>query len=93
MDFVPDTFAEVLQVLGILGIALVVLDWRIKAHVTAKVDELRNEVKRDVEHRTQAIQPGYRNGGESLADVAHELRRIRTHLGLLEEEQNASDPR
>lgn len=93
MDFVPDTFGEVLQILGILAIALAVLDWRIKAHVTAKVDELRSEVKKDVEHRTQAIQPGYRNGGESLADVAHELRRIRTHLGLLEEEHHASDPR
>ena len=31
---------------------------------------------------TQPIQPGYRNGGESLADVAHELRRIHKHLGI-----------
>lgn len=31
---------------------------------------------------TRPIQPGYRNGGESLADVAHELRRIRNHLGI-----------
>lgn len=82
MDFIPDTFGEVLQVLGILAIALAVLDWRIKAHVTTKVDELRAEVKRDVEHRTQSIQPGWRNGGESLADIAHEMRRIRAHLGI-----------
>lgn len=31
---------------------------------------------------TRPIQPGYRNGGESLADVAHELRRIHKHLGI-----------
>lgn len=31
---------------------------------------------------TRPIQPGYRNGGESLADVAHELRRLQQHVGL-----------
>ena len=33
-------------------------------------------------HYTQPIQPGYRNGGESLADLAHLMKRMALHVGI-----------
>lgn len=39
-------------------------------------------VRDELTKATQPIQPGYRNGGESLADVAHTVRRIAERIGL-----------
>lgn len=45
---------------------------------------IRSVVRSELASYTQPIQPGYRNGGESLADVAHEVRRIAQHIGIEE---------
>lgn len=39
-------------------------------------------VRDELRKATQPIQPGYRNGGESLADVAHTVKRIAEKIGL-----------
>ena len=39
-------------------------------------------VRDELNKATKPIQPGYRNGGESLADVAHTVRRIAEKIGL-----------
>ena len=39
-------------------------------------------VRDELRKATQPIQPGYRNGGESLADVADNVKRIIEHLNM-----------
>lgn len=39
-------------------------------------------VRDELSKATKPIQPGYRNGGESLADVAHTVKRIAEKIGL-----------
>ena len=59
---------------GVLGITVVVvgsLMWYIRIIV-------RDEVLK----ATRPIQPGYRNGGESLADIADTVKRIAKYVGL-----------
>ena len=34
---------------------------------------IRSVVRQEIEKYTKAIQPGYRNGGQSLADISHKL--------------------
>jgi hypothetical protein len=34
---------------------------------------IRSVVRQEIEKYTKAIQPGYRNGGESLSDISHKL--------------------
>jgi hypothetical protein len=80
-DFAVNTWGEVLVVLGIIGAFLGVLDWRIKQSVANQIDSMSSELKKDIEKMTQPIQPGYRNGGESLADLAHEVRRMSRAMG------------
>ena len=63
--------SDVVAILTGFGLLFASLRWTIRQIVR---DELATF--------TQPIQPGYRNGGESLADVAHELRRIHKHLGI-----------
>lgn len=58
-------------VLGILVICVSSLIWYIRVMV-------RDEVTK----ATKPIQPGYRNGGESLADVADTVKRIAKKIGL-----------
>jgi hypothetical protein len=43
---------------------------------------VRTVVRDEVRKATQSIQPGYRNGGESLADVAANVKRILDKIGL-----------
>lgn len=81
-DFAVNTWGEVLVVLGIIGAFLGVLDWRIKQSVANQIDAMSSELKKDIEKMTQPIQPGYRNGGESLADLAHEVRRMSRAMGV-----------
>ena len=63
--------SEAVAVLSGFGLLFVGLRWTI-----------RQIVRDELTAFTRPIKPGYRNGGESLADVAHELRRIRNHLGI-----------
>ena len=81
-DFAVNTWGEVLVVIGIIGALVGILDWRIKQSVTAQINTMGSELKRDIEKMTQPIQPGYRNGGESLADLAHEVRRVAKAMGV-----------
>jgi hypothetical protein len=55
--------------LTILGAVLAGLVWLIRA-----------VVRQELEKWTKAIQPGYRNGGESLADIAAKLDEISRKL-------------
>lgn len=43
---------------------------------------VRVVVRDELAKATKPIQPGYRNGGESLADVAHLVKRIADKIGL-----------
>ena len=45
-------------------------------------DEITEVVRSEIAKATQPIQPGYRNGGDSLADVSEMVRRIATHLEI-----------
>lgn len=81
-DFAVNTWGEVLVVIGIIGALVGILDWRIKQSVTVQITAMSSELKRDIEKMTQPIQPGYRNGGESLADLAHEVRRVAKAMGV-----------
>ena len=47
---------------------------------------VRVVVRDEVGKATKPIQPGYRNGGESLADIAHTVKRIADRLDIIEEE-------
>ena len=60
-------FATVLGILAIMGTGLVWL--------------IRNVVRDEIKKATQPIQPGFRNGGDSLADVSSKVDRIIEKLG------------
>ena len=59
---------------GVLGILVII--------VGALMWYVRVVVRDEVSKATRPIQPGYRNGGESLADVAHIVKRIADKIGL-----------
>lgn len=61
---------------GVLGIFVIIIG--------ALMWYVRIVVRDEVLKATKPIQPGYRNGGESLADVAHAVRRIADKIGLEE---------
>jgi hypothetical protein len=62
---VGDTVGIVATVLGILALMGTGLVWLI-----------RNVVRDEIKKATMPIQPGYRNGGESLADLAQKVDRL-----------------
>ena len=59
---------------GVLGIFVIIIG--------ALMWYVRIVVRDEVSKATKPIQPGYRNGGESLADVAHTVKRIADKIGL-----------
>lgn len=59
---------------GVLGIFVIVIG--------ALMWYVRIVVRDEVSKATKPIQPGYRNGGESLADVANTVKRIAHKIGL-----------
>lgn len=60
--------ATVLAILGIMGAGLVWL--------------VRNVVREEIAKATKSIQPGYRNHGQSLADVAVKVDRLIEYVGM-----------
>jgi hypothetical protein len=70
VDFgdVVGLIATALAALAIMGTGLV---WIIRGVV-------RDEIKK----YTMPIQPGFRNGGDSLADVAAQVKLIIKHIGI-----------
>lgn len=59
---------------GVLGIVVFL--------VGALMWYVRVVVRDEVGKATKPIQPGYRNGGESLADIADTVKRIADKIGL-----------
>jgi hypothetical protein len=43
---------------------------------------VRNVVRDEIAKATKSIQPGYRNGGQSLADLSHKVNRLMEHAGM-----------
>ena len=82
MDWTPNGWGDVLAIIGVSAAVLSVIDWRIRGHIDTRLLDFRELVRSDIEKATRPISPGYRNGGESLADLAHEIRRLRDHLGI-----------
>lgn len=70
------------EVVSIIGGILAIL----AGLIAALMWYVRSVVRDEIHKATQSIQPGYRNGGESLADVAHIVKRIADRLDALEEE-------
>jgi len=70
MDFgdIVGIAATILAALAIMGTGLV---WIIRGVV-------RDEIKK----YTMPIQPGFRNGGDSLSDVAAQVKLIIKHIGI-----------
>lgn len=64
-------------------IALAVGVIAITTGVLAGISWLTRAIVRDeLSKATRPIQPGYRNGGQSLADIADTVRRIADKIGL-----------
>jgi len=62
--------ATVLAILGIMGGVLIWL--------------VRNVVRDEIAKATKSIQPGYRNHGQSLADVAVKVDKLMEHIGMVD---------
>lgn len=52
------------------------------------VKTIVDDMLRKIDERTVQIQPGYRNGGESLADMAHQVGRVHDRIDMLHEKIN-----
>ncbi len=70
---VLDTAQIIALVVAISGVVAGILRWNSRRAAEERTRE-REEVKREllaaIDERTKPIQPGYRNGGESLADIS-----------------------
>lgn len=74
------------EFLGLLISARLVFWGTVTGARKALRKEIHDVVDEKLKKYTQPIQPGYRNGGESLADLAHTVKRMATHMGLPEHE-------
>jgi hypothetical protein len=70
---IGDIVGLVATVLGITAIMGAGLVWLV-----------RNVVRDEIAKATKSIQPGYRNHGQSLADVAIKVDRLIEHVGLVD---------
>jgi hypothetical protein len=70
---IGDIVGLVATVLGIMAIMGAGLVWLV-----------RNVVREEIAKATKSIQPGYRNHGQSLADVAIKVDRLIEHVGLVD---------
>lgn len=68
-----------MQWTDITGLAVAFLTI-LAAILTGLVWLIRAVVRQELEKWTKPIQPGYRNGGESLADIAHKLDELSRRL-------------
>ena len=67
---IGDTVGIVATCLGIFAVMGTGLVWLI-----------RNVVRDEIKKATMPIQPGYRNGGESLADLAQKIDQVIARMG------------
>lgn len=84
-DWTPDTWGEVLALLGVAGIVLAALDWRVRTHIDNRLHTVRDQLRDEMRDLTHLIRPGVRNGGSSLTDIANRMQRLETHLGIQED--------
>ena len=70
---IGDIVGLVATVLGIMAIMGAGLVWLV-----------RNVVREEIAKATKSIQPGYRNHGQSLADVAVKVDRLMEHIGMVD---------
>ena len=84
MDWSPNGWGDVLAIIGVAGAILGVVDWRIRMHIDKRLIDVRDLLREDITKATRQIAPGYRNGGTSLADIAHRLDRLEQHLRIEE---------
>ena len=76
---------DLASILGLLVAvcAVVASIWKLFQLAAEKfAREVREIVKDEIATATLSIQPGYRNGGESLADLAHAVRCIAAKQGV-----------
>ena len=76
---------DLASILGLLVAvcAVVASIWKLFQLAAEKfAREVREIVKDEIAMATLPIQPGYRNGGESLADLAHAVRCIAAKQGV-----------
>ena len=76
---------DLVSILGLLVAvcAVVASIWKLFQLAAEKfAREVREIVKDEIATATLSIQPGYRNGGESLADLAHAVRCIAAKQGV-----------
>jgi hypothetical protein len=70
---IGDIVGLVATVLGIMAIMGAGLVWLV-----------RNVVREEIAKATRSIQPGYRNHGQSLADVAVKVDKLMEHIGMVD---------
>jgi hypothetical protein len=70
---IGDIVGLVATVLGIMAIMGAGLVWLV-----------RNVVREEIAKATKSIQPGYRNHGQSLADVAVKVDKLMEHIGMVD---------
>jgi len=76
---------DLASILGLLVAvcAVVASIWKLFQMAAEKfAREVREIVKDEIATATLSIQPGYRNGGESLADLAHAVKAIAAKQGV-----------
>lgn len=69
------------------GPVLLLIGWLKARGYSWMTKEIERIVDVKVKEYTQPIQPGYRNGGESLADVSHNLKLLMDHIGIKSTEE------
>lgn len=84
-DLTPDTWGEILAVIGVVTVVVKVLDWRIRNHIDTRLHTVRDQIHDELREVTALIRPGFRNGGSSLTDIATRMKRLETHLGIQED--------
>ena len=90
-----DNGLDFTDVAGLLTLAIVIagivggaMRWYGK-RVQKKADELEARIVTLILETTRPIQPGYRNGGESLADVAETTRTLQTNQADIRDDVKA----
>jgi uncharacterized membrane-anchored protein YhcB (DUF1043 family) len=77
VDFTPNSWQDIAAALVVFGVVLTALDWRIGVKVRMHTDTVKRELRDEMKSLTQSIQPNYRNGGHSLADVAELVKQVK----------------
>lgn len=72
-------------IIALIPFAIMLALWIGRQSMKSVVEDMLQRV----DERTVQIQPGYRNGGESLADMAHQVVRVHDRMDALHEKVNS----